>query len=658
MIQKLLLVTIVLIVGISAAAGCGMVETPAKTEPRPANTPPVNVSTSEPEGRKQINGLWRQPVLAEAIETKLALESADYPRRDLIDLTLRLNDPDHPIPEVVREEPWGFEIGDRHLFWVLNWDTGENYQVTAGLIYKTAHAYLFVEEGLDLDQDKVKALAGRFEQNIYPTNRAFFGEEWSPGVDNDPRLTILFASDFGDFVGGYQRSMDEYSTLVYRYSNEMEILYMSPQGAWWNDDCTLAHEFEHVIQWAVDRDEAIWLNEGFSVFACQLNEVLPAGIGGALGAFAGQPDMQLNSWSGEADQALAEYGASYLFLVYLLDHFGQEVIRALAAEQANGLESVDEVLKSLDTSSSADDAFADWLVANAINDPSLDDDRYGYSSHDPFPVVFDAEFKAGDLPVERQTNVGQYAADYILIHGQGQFQVDFAGDTLVGLAPTLAHSGKYAWWGGRGANCDTTLTREFDLNGLQKATLSFNAWYDIEEDFDYAYVEASVDGRHWMTLPGQKTTNDDPSGVNYGYGYTGVSEGWIQEVVDLTPYVGQKVQIRFEYLTDDGPVQAGFFLDDIRIPELEFSDDAETGDGGWKANGFIRNAMVLPQEWLLQMVTQGEKQMTVEQLQLESDNSGSWSIELGPEETTVLIISGLARVTTEPADYWYKITNR
>lgn len=657
MIQKLLLATIVLIVGISLAAGCGTVQRPAKTEPQPASTSPVNASTSEPEWRQPINGLWRQPVPAEAIETKLALESAGYPQRELIDLTLRLNDPGHPIPKVVREEPWGFETGDKHTFWVLNWDTGENYQVTAGLIHKTPHAYFFVEEGLDLDQDKVKALADRFEENTYPTNRAFFGKEWSPGVDNDPRLTILLASDFGDFVGGYQHSIDEYPRLVNKYSNEMEILYLSPQGTWWNDDCTLAHEFEHVIQWAIDRDEETWLNEGFSVMACQLNDVLPEAIEEALGAFAGQPDTQLNSWSGDAGQALAEYGASYLFLLYLQDHFGQEAIRALAAEQANGLESVDEALKSLGEDMAADDIFTDWIVANAINDPSLADGRYGYSSRDPLPVVFDAEFDATDLPVERQTKVGQYAADYILIHGPGHFQVDFAGATLVGLAPTLAHSGKYAWWGGRGTNTDTTLTHQFDLTGLQKATLTFDAWYDIEEGFDYAYVEASLDGLHWTTIPGQKTTNDDPNGANYGYGYTGTSDGWIQEVIDLTPYVGQKVQIRFEYLTDDGPVQAGFFLDDIRIPELAFGDDAETGDGGWVADGFIRNAMMMPQEWLLQMVTYRDNQTTVERLQLNSENSGRWSIELAPEETAVLILSGLTRVTTEPAAYWYKITN-
>ncbi len=172
-----------------------------------------------------------------------------------------------------------------------------------------------------------------------------------------------------------------------------------------------------------------------------------------------------------------------------------------------------------------------------------------------------------DLPVEREASVGQYAADYIALNGEGSFQVEFASATLVGLGPTSAHSGKYVWWGGRGTNSDTTLTRQFDLTGQQQATLTFYTWYDIDKGYDYAYVEVSVDGEHWTTLPGQTTTHDDPNVVNYGNGFTGLSNGWIQEKIDLTPYGGQQVQIRFKYLTDDGPVYAGIFLDDIEIPE-------------------------------------------------------------------------------------------
>jgi immune inhibitor A len=169
-------------------------------------------------------------------------------------------------------------------------------------------------------------------------------------------------------------------------------------------------------------------------------------------------------------------------------------------------------------------------------------------------------------------------------------------------------------------------------------------------------VEVSLDGKHWTTLPGQTTTNKDPNGVNYGNGYTGTSPGWIREVIDLTPYAGQQVQIRFEYLTDDGPVHTGIFLDDIEIPELYYREEAESSDAGWVARGFIRHANMLPQEWLLQLATKQPDRTTVERLPLNPDNTVRWVVHLGAGETAVLVVSGRTRATAEPAEYWYQIT--
>ena len=172
-------------------------------------------------------------------------------------------------------------------------------------------------------------------------------------------------------------------------------------------------------------------------------------------------------------------------------------------------------------------------------------------------------------------------------------------------------------------------------------------------------MEISTDGERWTTLPGQTTTSDDPNGSNYGHGYTGSSSGgWIEEEIDLTPYAGKEVLIRFQYLTDEGPVRVGWLVDDIASPELDFYDDVETGEGHWVAEGFSRSALILPQEWLVQMVKLGEGQTTVERLDLNADNSGNWLIQLGAGERAILIISGCTRVTNERGEYWYRIANR
>jgi len=176
---------------------------------------------------------------------------------------------------------------------------------------------------------------------------------------------------------------------------------------------------------------------------------------------------------------------------------------------------------------------------------------------------------------------------------------------------TQAHSGKYLWWSNRGDDSDMTLTREFDLTGVQKATLEYWCWYDIEEDWDYAYVEVSPDGgKTWEILTTPSGTPENPNGNSFGWGYTGQSDGgskaeWIQETVDLTPYAGKRVLVRFEYITDDAVNRPGFALDDVSVPEIGYFSDFEADGGGWEAAGFARHANVLPQRWLVQLVLFG-----------------------------------------------------
>ena len=74
------------------------------------------------------------------------------------------------------------------------------------------------------------------------------------------------------------------------------------------------------------------------------------------------------------------------------------------------------------------------------------------------------------------------------------------------------------------------MTREFDLSSLQQATLTFTAWYSIEENWDYAYVQVSTDGGStWDILQGSLASTDNPSLNAYGPGYTGESEGWVSD---------------------------------------------------------------------------------------------------------------------------------
>lgn len=126
-------------------------------------------------------------------------------------------------------------------------------------------------------------------------------------------------------------------------------------------------------------------------------------------------------------------------------------------------------------------------------------------------------------------------------------------------------------------NAEILMTKAVDLTGLGSATLNFWAWYSMELDWDYGYVAVSTDdGNSWTNIQGTLTTNTNPNGNNLGNGITGNSGGvWIQETMDLTPYVGSKILLGFKFRSDEATNEEGLYVDDITITG-GFSDDAET----------------------------------------------------------------------------------
>jgi immune inhibitor A len=595
-------------------------------------------------------------------ETELLLEATVVPERDLHDLAIRLLGIPSNTPRTIN--PQGspdYPVGTRRLFHASNADTDEHFDVYAILEYKTEHVYMWVEEGVSFDRDALIAAADLFEEHTYVTNRAFFGSEWSPGVDNDPHLSILHARGLGSSVGGYYSSANEFVSVVHENSNEMEMFFVNMDGvridsSFYNG--LLAHEFQHMIHWYHDRNEEIWINEGFSELAAYLNGF---DVGSLDWVFASEPDLQLNSWTEGPGAARPNYGAAYLFTSYFLDRFGPEATQALVAHPENSFASVDAVLEELGTGLTHEDIFADWVIANLLDDPAIADGRYGYTDIDPASLGIGREYRELDDPVSQSTTVHQYGTDYIELYDDRPLVFRFTGSTQVGLLDAQANSGRYLWWSNRGDDSDMTLTRAFDLSVVDQATLEFWAWYDIEADWDYAYVEISTDaGQTWqiLTTPSCVTTN--PNGNSFGCAYTdrsgaGARPEWIHQQVDLSAYVGQEILIRFEYVTDDAINRPGFALDDVAIPEIGYASDFEADDGGWQAAGFMRHANVLPQRWLVQLVLFGPE-TTVRRLELDQDRMGEWIIPLGGDaDRAVIAVSGLAPVTTEVASYSYEV---
>jgi immune inhibitor A len=240
--------------------------------------------------------------------------------------------------------------------------------------------------------------------------------------------------------------------------------------------------------------------------------------------------------------------------------------------------------------------------------------------------------------------------------------VDFEGQQQVKLVDADP-KGAYSWWSNRGDDADATLTREFDLRNAKSPRLTFQTWYDIEDGWDYLYVQVSEDnGKTWKILPGKHTTARNPAGNAFGVGWTGISGGgespaWVDEEIDLSAFAGKQVSVRFEYVTDDAVNQPGVLLDHIAIPELGYQDDGENGLAGWDAAGWVLTDNTLAQRWLVQLVEIGRNGITVQRMDVGEDGRGQLtSHDLQDSQDVLLVISGLTPVTTEQAPYSYTIT--
>jgi hypothetical protein len=652
----------VVVVAAGAFAGIQRAEYSGPGSTLQVVTPALQRATSTPGPRPSLGGT--PPASKQAQEMLAQLAEVEVPTADPISLAERFQGK-VDIPTVLETSAPTLQEGQTQVFWASDVDNNSNFQVDADLVYVSPHVYFWIEQGVDYRLDDVKSLVDEFEAHAYPTDREFFGSEWTPGVDGDPHLYILYATGLGSTIAGYYSSNDEFSPQAHEYSNGHEMFYINADTQ--NDlrdeytSGTLAHEFQHMIHWYTDRNEESWENEGFSVLAEYLNGY---GLGGFDLAYIFDPDIPLTFWPSAGDNA-AHYGQAFLYLKYFLDRFGAKATQALVANPANGLDSVDQTLAELGVTDpitgepiGADDLARDWGVTLLLQDGSVGDGRYvmkdyfGLGQAEPSDTVSDC---AGQ-PLSGQVN--QYGVDYIQIECQGDYQLSFQGNVSARVVPADAHSGDYAFWSNRGDESDMALTRAFDLTNVQSPIeLDYWMWYDLEEGYDYLYVEASTDGgQTWQIITTPSGTGDDPSGNAYGWGYNGLSGGgtqaeWINEKIDLSPYAGEELMLRFEYITDAAVNGEGMLLDDISIPAINYQEGFEQDDGGWDAAGWVRLYNEIPQSYRVVLVEQGGT-TEVREIPLDASNHGEIDLHLGSNrDHAVLVVIGTARHTWQEAPY-------
>lgn len=114
------------------------------------------------------------------------------------------------------------------------------------------------------------------------------------------------------------------------------------------------------------------------------------------------------------------------------------------------------------------------------------------------------------------------------------------------------------------------LTPIINLSNAQDALVRFAAKWDIEADYDYVQFEAlrvSSTGlpNDWLPLCGKYTNSGTPDQDEGMPLYDGVQNTWVEEEVDMTEFIGDSIQLRFQLVSDNFVTGDGFYFDDFKL---------------------------------------------------------------------------------------------
>ncbi len=586
-------------------------------------------------------------VLQAPQEAEKTTQFSVAPDRDLFRLTKELVPGSGDIPRTIIGDTTEYSVGRTDTFWLVDLADTKTYQSDFELVLVSPHAYWYVEDGLQVSLSGIERSASRFEEDIYPVVTRVFGSEWTPGVDNDPRLNILNARL--NSVAGYFSSTDEYPVAVRPRSNQREIIYINahnvpPGGA--NYDQVLAHELQHAIHWNADNSEDTWVNEGLA----ELSSSIALNSSFSIREFLRGAPISLINWPTSALGGIANYGAASLFIHFLTEHYGgRDDLRALLAQPEDSIAGIDGYLKKMGFDSRFDDVFEEWAVANVLDG----DGKFGYGDLEVSASI-SRSIKGFN---EAQSEIPQYAVEYTELKSiSGPFTLSFKGQTTTPLLPVEVGAAG-CWWSNSGDSIDSTLFRRVELPMGATATLQYEVWFEIEEDWDYIYVEVSVDGgQTWRIIETPATSPENPIGNGFGPGYTGDSGGWLKESVDLSPYAGEDLWVRFQYITDDAVNANGACFRDLSI-ERPGAAAGITADGlAWESRGFVFTDNLVRQEFQVQLITTGVEPQ-VRRLNLDANNAGELTVlPPGDGERLIVAVGSLAEKTRQPAGYTLSVS--
>ena len=271
------------------------------------------------------------------------------------------------------------------------YDSSARKEIEAILIRTTDKLYFYAEklwwDNLSYqEQNNMKIaffeLGEEFKNKIHPVLVSTFGSEPRPGVNGDEKTTVLIHPMFNE-AGGYFNTGDAYSRYQYPRSNERNIVYLNSRHIDKPEAKSfLAHEFVHLItvnQKDLMRNvtEEIWLNEARAEYAPTLlgyDDIYQgSNLEKRVKDFLLKPSDSLIEWlNGKED-----YAAVNLFVQYLVDHYGRNILIDSLQTNKTGINSLNYALDKNGFKTDFSRIFSDWVVTLLVNDCKLGS-RYCY----------------------------------------------------------------------------------------------------------------------------------------------------------------------------------------------------------------------------------------------------------------------------------------
>jgi len=310
-----------------------------------------------------------------------------------------------------------------HLgFYAYNFATGQYYypvNATCRSVTTLSTGYnlnIWVEDTQTVSPATLTDIQNQYINTILPTETTYFG---SPPV-GDFTILILDIQDGGGstFVAGYFDATNESSVTN---SNNRHMIYMDSNPGVPGDITfygTLAHEFLHFIHNGYDPIEETWVDEGLAGlarFVCGYGHRASHVI-----AFSVAPTTSLVLWADE----LENYGATYLFMLYLGEHYGGSTLtKNIVANTGIGIDGINSALSQSGYAARVNDIFKNWVIANYLNNTSMSGGVYGYadsfSGISSSPGNLQNTNSQSTYPNSGSGTVNQYAANYIQFTGLG-----------------------------------------------------------------------------------------------------------------------------------------------------------------------------------------------------------------------------------------------